>query len=97
MGAFSQAFARINTRNADVDKEIADADLANAKKAQAAGYLCGECAELLGGRWPKGHRATFHPATCPLCQVCRPIASWDDWSWPKTPEIDRWANETIEI
>jgi len=71
-------------------------DHANAAAARAAGYLCGECAELKGAKWPKGHRATFHSATCPFCKNCRPIASWDDWSWPKAPGHDEIAKMTRE-
>lgn len=72
-------------------------DRVNAAAARQAGYLCGDCAELRGGRWPKGHRATFYPATCPLCKRCRPLASWDDWNWPKAPEINKLANAGREI
>lgn len=90
MGAFAKAFSTINTR-ADVERELA------ANRAVEAGYLCGECSEMLGGRWPKGHRATFHPATCPICKLCRPLACWSDWEYPAAPKVDRWAKTTREI
>lgn len=70
---------------------------ANAVSAQAAMYLCGECAERMGAKWPHGHRATFHPATCPFCQSCRPIACWDDWNWPKAPGLNKIAKSRREV
>ena len=70
---------------------------ANAESAIRAGYLCGQCAENLGGKWPKGHRASFHPAKCPICKDCRPIACWDDWNWPKVPMINAFANVSREM
>lgn len=62
-----------------------------AEGARKAGYLCGECAENLGGRWPRGHRATFHGNICPVCLEVKMLASWDDWNWPRAKEIDRAA------
>jgi len=90
MGSFAVMSAKINAEMAAVARE-------NAKTAYAAGYLCGECAEALGGKWPRGHRATFRAATCPICKVCRPIASWDDWDWPKAPEVNEVAKRTREV
>lgn len=72
-------------------------DRANAAKAKEAAYLCGQCAEDLGAKWPRGHRASFYPATCPFCKNYRPIASWDDWNWPKAPELNKIANLTREV
>lgn len=30
-------------------------------------YLCGDCADENGGKWPKGHVATFHAGKCNIC------------------------------
>jgi hypothetical protein len=77
-------------------KEIVDVDFENAKIAMRAKYMCGDCAENLGGRWPRGHRATFHPAICPICKHTRAVASWDDWNWPKAKAADAHAKRSRE-
>ena len=46
------------------------------------GYLCKECAEKLGGKWPKGHAATFHYAKCDVCGEEKALANVGDWDWP---------------
>ena len=45
-------------------------------------YLCAECAENLGGKWPEGHCATFHSAVCPVCNKEKGLANVGDWNWP---------------
>jgi len=44
-------------------------------------YICAACAHERGGRWPDGHCATFHSATCPYCGVAKSLASIGDWNW----------------
>lgn len=46
------------------------------------GYLCGKCAEELGGVWPKGHCATSHEGKCDCCEEIRGLCHHDDWNWP---------------
>jgi len=45
-------------------------------------YLCAECAEELGGVWPKDHCATFHVAECNVCGEEKSLANVGDWDWP---------------
>lgn len=89
--------ARIVERRTDVSKAIDAVAADNAKTAQRAGYLCGHCAEMLGGRWPRGHRATFHSGECPLCKESKNLASWDDWNWPKAKKVDKVAKAIREV
>ncbi len=67
-----------------------------AEKARRAGYLCGGCAENLGGVWPRRHRATFHGAECPICRESKRLAAWDDWEWPDS-RLNRQARQSREI
>ena len=53
-----------------------------ANKLRNVGYLCQECAEKLGGTWPKGHGATWHQGTCDVCGEERGLANVGDWNWP---------------
>jgi hypothetical protein len=80
-----------------IDKALGAVAEENARRARQAGYLCGDCAELMGGEWPHAHRATFHVAICQFCKACRPIACWDDWNWPKSWSHNRLANQTREV
>jgi hypothetical protein len=48
-----------------------------------AGYLCHKCATRLGGKWPKGHRATQHNGVCPECRTEAGLVSVGDYDWPK--------------
>jgi len=66
-----------------------------AMRAKAASYICHACAERAGGRWPDGHRASFHGGICGLCKRRRSIASWDDWDWPFS-SLNKVAQKTRE-
>jgi len=46
------------------------------------GYICKDCAKVLGGVWPKGHVATFHINECDCCGRKTSLASVGDWNWP---------------
>jgi len=46
------------------------------------GYLCSECANKLGGKWPEGHVATFHFGDCDVCGKNKSLANVGDWNWP---------------
>lgn len=45
-------------------------------------YICSECAEKKGGKWPEGHCATFHHSDCPYCEKPKALANVGDWNWP---------------
>lgn len=59
-------------------------------------YLCGYCAEDLGGNWPDGHVATLHHGECDVCAQEWTLAHVHDWCLdtrgkpykPKTYEWD---------
>lgn len=46
-------------------------------------WICSECAEANGGRWPKGHVATFHNGTCGWCNQTAGVTEPRDWCYPK--------------
>jgi len=43
------------------------------------GYLCSECAEGMGWRWPEGHMATCHTGKCNVCGKEKVLSCWNDW------------------
>lgn len=45
-------------------------------------YICAECAEKNGGKWPKGHAATMHTDKCDMCGEEKTLANVGDWNWP---------------
>ena len=45
-------------------------------------YICSECAETLGGEWPKHHVATFHQGECEVCGEDKGLSNVGDWNWP---------------
>lgn len=46
------------------------------------GYICRECAEEKGCKWPYGHVATWHYGECPYCKQKTALCSTGDWNWP---------------
>jgi len=46
------------------------------------GYICSDCAKLLGGKWPDGHAATWHEGKCLICKRLKALANVGDWTWP---------------
>lgn len=69
-----------------------------AQEAKDAGYLCMKCAEVNGGVWPDGHRASFHGGRCPLCNSPQAaLACWDDWEWPDDSRLNQVAKTTREF
>ena len=66
-------------------KKTREAAVANRLKYGAVpdgvGYLCSECAEEHGGKWPEGHCATFHESTCELCGEQKYLCCVSDWNW----------------
>ena len=54
-------------------------------------YICSVCAHALGGKWPKGHVATFHIGLCDNCNNRCSLACWSDWNWPKDKAKDKKA------
>lgn len=45
-------------------------------------YICGDCAQKHGGKWPEGHVATFHMGMCEYCRATKGLANVGDWNWP---------------
>lgn len=47
-------------------------------------WMCWECAEKLGGKWPKGHCATVTSGICKYCDdpELKTIIPWVDFNWP---------------
>ena len=68
----------------------------SAIEAKEAGYICGRCATQNGGKWPEGHRATFHVAPCGMCGIERALGCWDDWDWPGS-SLEITAKQTREV
>lgn len=45
-------------------------------------WVCSPCAEKAGGRWPKGHVATFHVGICHVCGEEIAVTEPRDWRYP---------------
>ena len=46
-------------------------------------YICTDCAEERGGRWPEGHAATWHEGECEYCHTPEvALSNIGDWNWP---------------
>ena len=56
-------------------------------KAEDVDYLCSECADKLGWRWPEGHAATFHMGICDVCGFRKSLSCWNDWLRPGEDKI----------
>lgn len=65
-------------------------------KIQGA-YICNECATKNGAQWPESHCATCHLAICPYCLTQKDVCHISDWSWPKHPELNKYANANREF
>jgi hypothetical protein len=64
---------------------------AKPKKAELPhGYLCAECAEAKGLKWPEGHCATSHYDECPYCREIKGLTSVTDWLRPGQKELKSW-------
>ena len=46
-------------------------------------WVCSSCAEKAGGKWPKGHVATFHSGICHVCGELVAVTEPRDWCYPK--------------
>lgn len=44
-------------------------------------FICAECAEEVGGVWPKDHVATMHEGKCDMCGVLTGLASVADYDY----------------
>ena len=42
-------------------------------------YVCGDCAEMMGGIWPDGHIATFHRNKCSACHREHQVTNPRNW------------------
>jgi hypothetical protein len=46
-------------------------------------WLCSECADAKGGKWPEGHVATVTHGECPYCKTPDvTIIPYVDFDWP---------------
>lgn len=60
-------------------------------------YICNDCATKKGAKWPEGHCATYHESICGYCNNLSGVCHISDWSWPKEPELNKYANSNREI
>lgn len=55
-------------------------------------WLCGECAALKGGVFPKGHICTVMIGKCFYCDRKKvTLIPWVDFNWPKDKKNDKIA------
>lgn len=54
--------------------------------------VCSACAISNGGKWPKGHMATFHIGKCDWCRKIQPVTEPRDYGYPEFT-IKRVTNE----
>ena len=45
-------------------------------------FVCGECAESAGGKFPVGHVACFHTGICPCCGCIKSLTEPRDYGHP---------------
>jgi hypothetical protein len=45
------------------------------------GFICTQCAEERGCKWPPHHVATMHTGICPFCGKEKSLANEGDWNW----------------
>ena len=41
--------------------------------------ICGDCAEMMGGKWPEGHLASFNRGKCSACHREHQVTSPRNW------------------
>ena len=46
------------------------------------GYICADCAQKNGAKWPKNHIATLHKSICDICGEYKMLSNTSDWDWP---------------
>lgn len=63
---------------------------------KSGAYICNPCATKNGAQWPEGHCATYHEAICPYCMSQSGVCHVSDWSWPKNPSLNKYAEQTRE-
>jgi len=60
-----------------------------ADEREEAGYICNDCADKRGGKWPEGHVATFHDGTCGFCGQRAGLCAVDDYDWSSSSRRPR--------
>lgn len=45
-------------------------------------WTCSGCAEEAGGKWPRGHVATWHSNICPVCGEQKAVTEPRDYRYP---------------
>lgn len=53
-------------------------------------YICSDCAQARGGRWPEVHCATSHAGNCPYCNTKQTLVSITDWLWGDDKKLKFW-------
>lgn len=53
-------------------------------------YLCSPCARKAHAKWPRGHVATVHVGTCPMCSKIKALSCINDWIWPGQTKQEVW-------
>ncbi len=84
-GALAVAEETVEQIRDRLDKQFAET-AANAPEEDTGphiGYICFDCAQAMGAKWPEHHCATCHQGVCPECMLKKSLASVDDWDWPK--------------
>lgn len=52
--------------------------------------LCFACADIRGGKMPKGHCATVTAGKCPYCKVVCTLVPHVDFTWPGQRKLTTW-------
>jgi len=53
-------------------------------------YLCDDCADSFGWRWPEHHVATFHTGICDVCKQERSLSCENDWLKKGETKLSDW-------
>ena len=53
-------------------------------------YLCHQCADDIGWKWPDGHCATAHEGICDVCGEKKCLTCENDWLKPGQTKLKEW-------
>lgn len=53
-------------------------------------YICFDCANQYGGKWPDGHCATAHTAECSYCKKEKQMVALTDFLWNGDKTLRVW-------
>lgn len=54
-------------------------------------FMCNDCAESLGGKFPPDHVCTVSYGECPYCLKKAVIIPWVDFDWKDSLKLDKVA------